>query len=64
MVANDQGDGNTVERTERSFGAQKEFPTRDLPRAMLKVLNQGLTYCLHERQHHFLAALLRTDTDA
>lgn len=64
VAANDHGDGDAVERTEWSFGAQKEFPTRDLPRAMLKVLDQSLAHRLHERQHHFLAALLRADTDA
>ncbi len=64
MAANDHGDSHTVERTERSLGAQEKFSARDLPRTMLKVLDERLTHRLHQRQHHFLAALLRANADA
>lgn len=64
MAANDHGDGRTVERTERGFGAQKEFSARDLPWAVLKVLDKSLAHCLHQRQHHFLASLLCTNANA
>jgi len=63
MAANDHGDGDAVKRTERRFYAEKDLAARGLARAMLKVLNEGFTHRLHERQHHFLAALLRADTD-
>src|SRR2546426_1457925 len=63
MTTNDHGDGDAVERTEGSFGAQKELAARGLTRTMLKVLNQGFTHRLHERQPHFLAAFLRADLD-
>ena len=64
MAANDHGDGHTVERTERGLDAQKEFSARYLSRAMLKVLDERLAHRLHQRQHHFLAALLRANADA
>src|SRR5947207_550760 len=64
MAADDHRNGHAVERAVWGLGAEKKFSAWDLTGPMLQILNQSVAHRLHERQHHFLAALLRTNANA
>jgi len=64
VTTHEMRDHQTIERTKRRLHREEQFPERGLVATVAEIMDERVTHRVHERQHHFLAALLRTDANA